>query len=265
LAEQGIDLKPWSGLNETYSVLYALLNKKKGDHEFWKPLSKLIEEIVEGMVDAAGCARLAAPQAELLSSWDIEALVDDLQKALPGGGQPCFTAAVRGFGMGLSAPVLNLFLLLGLTVSACNHLDVRYDGDNGSDASVDTESDAGIDTAADSDAIVDTGTDWSGDCALDSGSVLWRTIFDAQADNEDKALLCACFESLNPSWNAGLTHLFETKTPEQVATALEQLVICCQGSKDMENEYSAETEAGLLAQTLCSDVVIYKGVAFPAR
>jgi hypothetical protein len=69
---------------------------------------------------------------------------------------------------------------------------------------------------------------------------------------------------LSESWRDGLTSLFQTATPEQIATALEQMLVCC--SEGMTS--GAFSQNALLQGTLCelfvgTGGVIYRGVSFP--
>jgi hypothetical protein len=253
LSEQGVDLRPWSGLDETYAHLYALLNERKGDPTFWSPLSDLLGDVIN---DTINQGRLPAPQAELLASWDIEDLMRDLRMALPGDDQPPEQSTVKLFLEGLSAPVLGGFLMLGLVTSACDK--VEDDGNGDVDTDTDTDTDSDTDTDADN--------DWDANCDLDSSSILWTAINDSDLDNSDKKELCACFESLNSDWNTGLADLFQNGTPEEVASALEDMISCCSAFPEiLETPYEQSTEDALITETLCSDVPIYKGVSFPGK
>jgi hypothetical protein len=118
LDDQGVALRPWSGLDETYRELYGLLNRKKRDPDFWEPLSALLGEVVEKAADRSQRGRLAAPGAELLSSWDVEEVVRKLRASLPGGDGG--VNDVRRFTAKLPAAVLGGFLLLGLVAGRCN-------------------------------------------------------------------------------------------------------------------------------------------------
>ena len=256
LSEQGVDLRPWSGLDETYARLYTLLNDRKDDPTFWLPLSDLLGDVINDTVNEV---RLPAPQAELLASWDIEDLMRDLRMALPGGDQPPAQSAVKLFTGGLSAPVLGGFLLLGLAACACDEVEDDSIEDVDGDTDIDTDTDTDTDTDS------DKNTDWDADCDLDS-SVLWGTINDSDLDNSDKQELCVCFESLSSDWNTGLVDLFQNGTPEEVAGALEHMITCCSTSPEMlETPYDQSMESSIIAETLCSDVPIYKGVSFPGK
>ena len=257
LSEQGVDLRPWSGLDDTYARLYTLLNERKDDPAFWSPLSDLLGDVINDTINEV---RLPAPQAELLASWDIEDLMRDLRTALPGGEQPPAQSAVKLFTGGLSAPVLGGFLMLGLATIACD--EVRCIADEDEDADTDTDANGDTDSDDDTDTDTDADIDWDADCDLDS-SVLWGTINDSDLDNSEKRELCVCFESLSTDWNTGLADLFQNGTPEDVASALEDMISCCSLLPEvLETPYEQSTQEALIAETLCSDVPIYKGVSF---
>jgi hypothetical protein len=78
---------------------------------------------------------------------------------------------------------------------------------------------------------------------------------------------------LSQSWRDGLTALFQTGTPEQIATALEEMLRCCSQSLTSPTF----SEGALLQGTLCDPFsgtggffqgsgggAIYKGVSFPS-
>ncbi len=262
LSEQGVDLRPWSGLDETYARLYTLLNERKDDPTFWSPLSDLLGDVISDTVNEA---RLPAPQAELLASWDIEDLMRDLRMALPGSDRPPAQSTARLFMGGLSAPVLGGFLILGLATIACDEVRDIDNEDEGSDTDADTDAGRDTDTDHDTDEDADEDIDWDADCDLDS-SVLWGTINDSNLANVEKKELCACFESLSTDWNTGLSDLFQNGTPDEVASALEDMISCCSLSPAiLETPYEQSTGDALMAETLCSDVPIYKGVSFPGK
>jgi hypothetical protein len=116
LAGQGVDLEPWSGLDETYAAFYGLLRDRRDDPGFWEPLGVLLEELAD---DTAGPGSLPAPRAELLTAFDREAVLRDLRAALPDdvGGTPVDLAR---FARSLSGAVLGSFLLFGLAASGCD-------------------------------------------------------------------------------------------------------------------------------------------------
>jgi hypothetical protein len=117
LAGQGVDLKPWSGLDETYAAFYQLLRERQDDPAFWEPLGRLLEELAR---DPEGRGSLPAPRAELLTDFDRETVLRDLRGALPPEGAMGPSLDVAGWVRSLSGPVLGSFLLFGLAASGCD-------------------------------------------------------------------------------------------------------------------------------------------------
>jgi hypothetical protein len=250
LRGQGAALEPWAALDETYAALYRLLDRRRDDAAFWAPLNRLLGDIIADTTGDRGPRRLPAAGAELLRSWDVDALVRDLQAALPGGSAPGGQdmSALRRFFGRLTAPALGGFLLLGLTAAKCD--------DGGDDSSADTDTDSDADSDSDSDSDTDTAcTESIDDCTLDHGSILWIALDAATSiPAEEKPCLCSCFAALNDSWTTGLTALFETATPEQTAAYLEEMTACC------DNGITETAFPEGLPDGYCTP--LYKGVVF---
>ncbi|MDJ0762591.1 MAG: hypothetical protein QNJ97_06335 [Myxococcota bacterium] len=271
LSHQGVALRPWSGLDETYRELYRLLDHNKTDPSFWQPLSRLLRLIIEDTTDPSRVVRLPAPQAELLRSWDIDNLIYDLRQALMTTGPQGEPASTNGFLMTLPAHVLGGFLLFGMAACSDEELANTATVDAGTDdISSDFNTDIGFDTSSDTGAA-DTDTDsnsgvvdWPQNCDLDDASILWTALNGSNLDNDWKAFLCDCFLSLNASWEEGLTELFNYGTPEQIAAALEYMTNCCQDQEALNTTFDA-VQDDFLAGVLCDDVPIYKGVSFPSQ
>ncbi len=272
LAGQGVRIAPWSGLYATYAELHALLDRRRDDPAFWGPLEELLREILRQATAPEAERRLAAPAAELLGSWDAAALVASLRAALPGAATRDGAPAYRSFTRHLSPAVLGAFLVLGLAAAGCgeNGYEPIVIGGGGSGAA-----DSGTGgTATSAGSAADGGTGGSivlpasggaagaaaaAACVLADAAVLASTINDSDGSASAKASLCDCMTSLAQSWRDGLTALFETGTPEQIATALEEILVCCNVGPQSE----AFSASSLLAGTLCEYAVVYKGVAFP--
>jgi hypothetical protein len=126
LADQGAELRPWSGLQETYDQLYGLLRKRRQDPEFWAPLKGLLREVV---ASAADSQMASTAHAELLASWKVDELVDELRDALPADA----SSARTDFTRSLSTAVLGGFLLLGLAAAGCggDDAEIRMAGTGG--------------------------------------------------------------------------------------------------------------------------------------
>jgi hypothetical protein len=118
LSQQGATLRPWTGLQETYDELYALLRRRRSDPGFWRPLKELLHEVVDNAADSQRRGTRASTAAELLESWQVDALVDELRDALP--NDVSGVSSVRtDFTRTLSTAVLGGFLLLGLAAVGC--------------------------------------------------------------------------------------------------------------------------------------------------
>jgi hypothetical protein len=257
LRGQGAALEPWAALDETYAALYRLLDRRRDDDAFWAPVNRLLCDIIADTTGDRGPRRLPAAGAELLRSWDVEALVRDLKAALPGGSAPGgqdMSALCRFFGR-LTAPALGGFLLLGLTAAKCDDGGDDSSADTDTDTDTDSDSDSDSDTDADSDSDTDC-TESIDDCTLDHGSILW-TALDAATSipAEEKPCLCSCFAALNDSWTTGLTAIFETATPAETADYLETMIACC------DNGVTDGAFPDDFEPWYCS--ALYKGVAFP--
>ena len=265
LVDQGVDVKPWSGLDETYGELYALLNRRRDDPQFWPPLARMLEQVVDGVVDPDRPGRLPAPQAELLASWDVEQLIDDLREALPGGDPPRDPSSVQSFASRLSSAVMGGFLLLGLaSASGCSD-----------DADVEKkDAAAAVDQAVDAKATPDTNPVWPdmgawfAKCNLEKSSVVWGAIDKSSALKwAQKKQLCGCFDSLNKSWADGLTKLFSSGSTSEIAKALEHMLNCCNSAnkKNLQQDYDKAKDDFLKSQLCKAGVPIYKGVSFPDK
>jgi len=235
LAAQGAEVRPWAGLDETYAQLFSLLRRRREDPDFWGPLAELLQAVIDSLVDPQSRHRLAAPQAELLASWDTAQLVRDLRAALPQSGAEHDAAEPRRYRRQLtsklsSAAGLGGFLVLGLVASGC-----------ADEANCDAE--------------------WSKSCALDCETVLYETIDDSQLTDGDKTVLCGCFADMSTSWSDGLTNLFENGTPEQISRALSTMLDCC--TDPYMGIGSTYREDLLLDGSLCEPQPVYKGIALP--
>ncbi len=160
LAQQGANMPPWSGLDETYDELYALLKRQKSNPLFWGPLKSLLHDVLsDDEID-----RLPVPGAELLADQDIDKLVGDLQAAILSGDTG--SGPLRQFMAELQKPVLAGFFVLGLAASGCYETSNNSSSDGGQDAGGSTDIGADADTDVDTDA--DTDVDADADSDIDS-------------------------------------------------------------------------------------------------
>lgn len=118
LAEQGAALRPWTGLQETFDELYALLRSRRSDPRFWGPLKTLLRDVVDDAATSQRRGQSTSPAAELLDSWQVDGLVDELREALPNDTTAPATCRTD-FTRTLSTAVLGGFLLLGLAAVGC--------------------------------------------------------------------------------------------------------------------------------------------------
>jgi hypothetical protein len=252
LACEGVSLTPWIGLEETYDELYALLRRRRDDPEFWPPLTRLLEEIVES----------ASERAELLSSWKVDELVTELRRALD--------SVDRGkaqFAQGLSVAVLGGFLLIGLAAAGCGASSVISNGGGGGSAGL------GHSGGAAGMTVTPGGAGGQSSCTLDPTSVLRTTINGSTLTAQQKDALCGCFAKLSTGWSASLTNLFETGTPQQIATELQNLLACCGlnglGTADGTGATSPSSwditviQQGAQGDLCRVNTPLYKGVSFP--
>ena len=260
LEEQAVDIEPWSGLDETYGELYALLNQRKDDPAFWPQLSRLLDGVMHSAMDPGSPDRLSAPQAELMATWDVEALIGDLRAALPGGAVTRDPTTIQHFASRLSSAVMGGFLLLGLAAASGCSDDAETPAKDAA-ARVDAPADLNP-PAPDAFVFPDQGA-WFAKCNLAQSSVLYGAIDKSTISESSKAELCGCFESLNKSWADGLTSLFQTGTAKEIADALTHMVTCCAGKKSDLNSDFDTVKSAFLKNQLCKGVPIYKGVSFP--
>ena len=260
LDAQGVDLKPWSGLDETYGELYALLNARRDDQSFWGPLADLLRDVVGQALD--GESRLPAPDAELLASWDIDELIRDLRKALPGDEILADHQTLTRFTTGLHAAVLGGFLVLGMAAVGCTP-DEDSTPDAGGDADQIEAADGDADGDADEDADVDGDAEGDAECDLENSSVLGEILAESRIPEGAKQELCSCFASLNESWVGGLETLFATAAPAEIARILGLMADCCvQTPENLDSDFE-DAEEAFLDGDLCGGVPVYRGVSFP--
>ncbi len=278
LQRQGAAVAPWSGLDETYAELYALLRRRRDDPSLWAPLTELLRDVV-ARITQPEALNLPAPQAELLASWDIDELARELRDAL---GNRDDSDTFRSLAGRVSAPALGGFLLLGFLSAGCggttdtgavsDHGDASTPSDGGDDDD-DAATDGGLILDSGDDATTDATTDdaasdaavppWAEDCTLNPDGTLYRAIAESSTADYEKRSLCVCFSSLNASWSQGLTELFLTATPEEVAAALQEMTECCIYDPGRTSGDFASARDALLNGTLCYIALPYRGVAFP--
>jgi hypothetical protein len=239
LSSQGAGLGPAAGLDETYAELYGLLSRRRDDPALWGPLAALLRDLQRTALDPANPARLPAPQAELLASWDIEGLVRDLRRAVPGGEPTRELAQIGKFLSGLSTAVMGGFLVIGLAATTgCTPDCVEGECVGGQEC-------------------CDDDGNYAGSCR---SQVLDDAVGGSSMTDAEKGELCSCFARLSASWVGGLESLFETGTPEEIATALDRIAQCCTyAGFDESSSYTDD----FLDSYFCEEAQpAYKGVSF---
>ena len=396
LGQQGAAIEPWSGLDATYSSLHALLERRRDDPTLWGPLEQLLREVQEAATDPKAERRLAAPAAELLSSWDAAELAASLRRALSDAAQAAApldgrAPAYRSLTRRLSPSVLGAFLVLGLAAAGCSGDNDREsastggDGDEGGAPNAGgtggvrtggvgtggtatggartggtggiatggggtggiatggggtggtggiatggggTGGTGGIATGGGGAGGVSAGGDGgaggvsaggggaggvtaggggnggaggvsagagdggaggvsaggggnggaggvaagggggaggaTGTCVIDDAQVLASTVDDSTLSTAEKTYLCSCMAQLSDTWRDGLTTLFETGTPDEIATALEEMLECCAWGQTSGSFSQVELLQGVLCDPYVGTGGVYKGVSFPA-
>ena len=265
LAQQGAAIRPWAGLQETYDELYALLLRRKTNPEFWRPLKELLQEVVHSAADSQRRDRRAAGAVELLDSWQIDTLVDELRDALPADASACRSTRAD-FTRSLSTAVLGGFLLLGLAAAGCSGGGGAPGGTGGAGGRTVLVGGAGGGSGG---AVADSGGADGPACTQTVDSALEHAIGESTLGTDAKSQLCQCFSALGTSWTTSLTQLFASATPDEISNMLGGLLRCCQSD-------GIETLAGFNAGPSSQDLdlirsgagyrictaVIYKGVSF---
>jgi len=258
LAEEGVRLEPWTTLDDTYARLYALLDERRDDPEFWTPLGKLLGELA---------AKAGSASAELLCRTEVERLTADLRRALPGRRASGEIRPLADFTASLGAPVLCAFLLLGLAAAAgCSGSGAASAGSTATERSIPAP--AAQDASPPKESPPPVPTTWFDGCTLSQECVLWRSIDRAALGDEDKRALCSCFSSLDSIWTSRLTALFRDGRPAEIAKALEEMVACC-GAEDKVTD-KACADVSRLQRTVLKRMTppaevgapLYKGVCF---
>jgi hypothetical protein len=280
LTAEGARLVPWTGLDQTYARLYALLVERRDDPEFWKPLGRLVAELgaEAGGLDEAGGA--SAVMAELLGRTEIDRLIAELRRALPRNGEARGARSLAEFTSALGAPVLCAFLLLGLAASSggCTGTEEASAEPTSRPGARSAPVPAAVEPARPEAAVPPQATappetaqpaaPWFEGCSLPQKGVLWKTIDRSTLDDGDKRALCVCFSELDKRWTNRLSFLFRNARPKEIAKALEEMVACCAAEDkaadaactDVAKIHSAVQQRTM--DTLYSGGVAYKGVCF---
>jgi hypothetical protein len=180
--------------------LWTVLHRRRGDAAFWKGLEELVGQLG---ADAAldRSDGLPDPAAEILSRERIRSVIDELHAALEASGPASGPGAMRRFLKQLSAPVAGCVILLAIALAA---------GCKGRQPPSATER-------------LSSYVDGSG-------------LPEAQ-----KQALRRCVETgLTQGKKDSLVELFATKSPEEIAAALEDLLAAGGDCGETPDEAGAE-------------------------
>ncbi len=261
LDAEGVRLAPWTTLDETYGRLYGLLAARRDEQAFWPSLGALLASLQD---DVAGEAK-ALSVAELLGRDEIERLVADLRRALPGDGHE--RGPVIDFTASLAAPALCGFLLLGLAASAGCSTPNANDGNAAPPPAAPPPAAVVAPIAPLPAKPKPVDAAWFDGCALDHRGTLWRHIDRAALGDAEKRALCDCFDDLDARWTGRLSFLFRNARPAEVAKVLEEMVACCEAedkAADASCRDVGKTETAVRRRLAPVEMggVLYKGVAF---
>jgi hypothetical protein len=272
LADQGVRVEPWSGLEETYERLYDLLEDRADDQRFWISLEPFVEGIagsVRGNGDS-GVTRLPAPGAELLSSRDAGRLIAELRGALRSARGERASAGLGRFLARLEAPALAAFVLLALAaVAGCSETEVAA-AETARSPVVEA---AEVEAPAARSPEPDTGAEveppppepWDTRCSLERDDQLFAVLERSSLEDSERQVLCDCFTAMNERWDRGLTRLFKRGNPERIAKTLERLVECCEGGAGELDKSCKDVKRRFVKRSITQAHALYKGVAFPTE
>lgn len=285
---------PSPNLSRNNDQIFALLQRKRDDDEFWTPLTELLRDLVESAVQGNDAQVNMRPEARLLALWDVNELAKWLRIALPHADAPERAEAELSpkprwtqLTSGLSPNALGLFLLLSLAASACDSAPemkggVGAGGTTASSSSSQTggQHSGGLASSAGghssstggtsgvctgtSHVTADAGVALPANCCSSTASDLWNAIDESSLKRSDKETLYACLVNLNANWCDGLVQIFKTASPTEIADYLNQMLACCTmgQSLNLSGDFATKSEA-LLSGMLCM-VTLYKGVTFPS-
>jgi hypothetical protein len=293
LSAQG--LHPYAELNRNYEQILTLLQRRRNDDEFWKPLTQLLRDLVDSVVNSPEPNAHLRPETQLLALWDVDELARLLRVALA-QEQPAEQERCQGNTgsrwtrlSGTLAPnAFGLCLLMSLATCACDSAPPPVDGSGGSTGFGGSSSHAGHTstgghansggagshtggstsgaTACETDAATvenHTGYPLPVNCCADTGSELWDAIDQSLLDSSGKQKLYTCLANLNAAWCDGLVQIFQSASANEVANYLERMLSCCDtGRSSTFTGDFAQFRETLLHGMLCA-VPLYKGVTFP--
>ncbi|MBW2276008.1 MAG: hypothetical protein JRF63_00870 [Deltaproteobacteria bacterium] len=264
LADQGVSVEPWSGLEETYQRLHGLLGERLDDREFWSSLGGFVEGIAASVrgEGSNNRVRLSAPGAELLSSRDADRLVRDLRRALGdarnGGGR----ASLSRFLGRLEAPAMAAFVLLALAaVAGCSETEAAA-AQQPAQPVVEAVDEA-LPIAPSAEVEAEPPEPWDVGCSLERDDQLFAALERSSLEDSERQVLCDCFTAMNERWDRGLSRLFKRGDPERIAKTLERLIECCEGGAGELDANCKDVKRRFVKRSIVQSHALYKGVAFP--
>ncbi len=126
LEESGSPVPPWTGFDEVFEAVLALLHRRRDDAAFFARLAPFLEELRANA--ARGEAGLPTRDAEILGEATLEGLLADLQAALRSTPRELSAGALRGQLASRAAPLLCLTLLASALSGCPDRSAVESDG-----------------------------------------------------------------------------------------------------------------------------------------
>lgn len=188
LAGEGEKIPPWAGFDEVMDHLWVTLHERRDDDEFWKGLEKLIGslsgELLQDYRDA-----LPDPAAETLPDDRICDLVLELREALKSSRKSPGPGVMKGFISGLRAPLAGCVILIGMALAAGCKVGTG-----------EAKPAAGVEPTP------------------------YQYIDGSKLASPEKETLKSCVENMAETQQDNLVELFKTRSPDEIAAALEAML-----------------------------------------
>lgn len=220
LAQFGAELPPWSSSDEVMDLLAALLNDHRDDDAFFARLTPFLEELRDNA--ARGLVGLPARDAELLSRATVDSLVAELREGLtkaPSGAAPSMIRSLLGER---AAPLLCLALISAGLTACTPKTEPNSPGEPGTPSA-------------------------------SSAPAAWGGPAPAEPGTPPPAAQPKPIEG-SPD---ALVEVFKTKTPEEAAKALEQIL---DAGNPMPDAAAAKPAQKARPTIDPMSVTLYKGV-----
>lgn len=273
---------PEGSLLSTCDTMFSVLEARHEDPTLGSTVTELLKRVVD---DALARPQRRPPQlAALLASWDPALLAAALLEAMPSRDRAAQGKQRPDPGSWTSlnsvpARSLGSALLLGLILSACSGSESTSDSSTGGTTGMGDSAVAGAGMGGS--AVAGAGAGGQGGTSVGGGLGSGGTTAGAPAclqpgtgevaqvidgsnlTSSDKQLLYQCFANLRTSWCDGLTQLFASSQPDQIAAVLQELVYGCNNCSYLFSADMTESVRQRLVDGMICDVPLYKGVAFP--